>query len=824
MKIHASSSFKDQTRIILKKYSKNVKELIIKKRTSLSILLVLINLVFNYSITAGTDKQRIILDEDFSDWKSVPLLWSSNETTSAGNLTLQRLKADNDEQFLFIYFKTAEIFSLQEDFELKLYVDSDHNSSTGLAVNGMGAEIEFTFNLRKGKVYINNDNYNIGFPHLFMVTSPTVRSDEYELSIDLNAKIGGRRIFNGNSIRILMRDESSQVSGRSETDVVTYTINDGLVEPLPSYSVNKRSHENLRIVSHNVEFDGFFGEEEKPSFERIYRSIQPDIIGFSEIYNHTPAELAARLEEILPSQPGKNWNAAKIADNFIATRYTILGSYWCGSYGNGAFYIDLRPDYPTHALVLVAHPPCCSGNDNSRQLEVDAMAAFIRDAKNPGGSLTITDNSPIIIVGDMNFVGDPQQLQTLVKGDIVNEGQFGTDFKPDWNDEDLIDAKPYVSNLPMTFTQGVGTYAGTYAKGRLDYIIFSGSVLDLQNSYVLYTNALPSDSLLTYSLQSDDSESASDHFPVVADFSVSTDLSIAPLKENKTDGSPVLIDRIRSVSGIVTVSDTFGSNGPAFIQDHEYGIAIYGSPFVSQLNPGDSVSLTGKVGFFRGMTELMWDELNSSVTIHKQADIPDPLITTVADILNQEWNGMENLEGMLIALENMTFTDDGVFVSGQSYKISDGLQSVDLRITGSVDLAGTPIPVTPVRITGILGQYKPEAPYNSGYQILPRSKEDINVETNTITTHIPDDYFLSQNYPNPFNPVTTIRYRIPEDAFVEIALFDVRGNYVSILVNDVKKSGNHTLTIQGDHLSAGIYFCRMVSNNYKHVRKLMVLK
>ena len=452
------------------------------------------------------------------------------------------------------------------------------------------------------------------------------------------------------------------------------------------------------------------------------------------------------------------------------------------------------------------------------------MAAFVRDAKIPGGTLTIEDNSPIIILGDMNFVGNPQQLRTLVSGDVVNEVQFGPDFSPDWNDEDLKDAKPYVTNLPMTFTQGVGTYAGTYAKGRLDYIIYSSSVLDLQNSFVLYTNALPSDSLIKYSLQINDTETASDHFPVVADFFVSSDHSITPLKENNSDGTPVLMDRIRSVSGIVTASDVFGPDGPAFIQDEKYGLAVYGSQFVSQLSPGDSVSLTGKVGFFRGLTELMWDNLNSSVTIHKEAEIPEPLITTVTDILNQEWNGREKLEGLLIKLENMTFTDDGVFENGKNYKISDGIQPLDLRIAGSVDLIGIPIPAEPVHITGVLGQYISDAPYNSGYQILPRCIDDITTETNSINTQKPVDYYLGQNYPNPFNPVTHIRYGIPEKSGVNISIYDIRGNCVSVLVDEEKSGGYHSLVIHSEDFPAGIYFCRMVCGNFFQVRKLILLK
>ena len=73
----------------------------------------------------------------------------------------------------------------------------------------------------------------------------------------------------------------------------------------------------------------------------------------------------------------------------------------------------------------------------------------------------------------------------------------------------------------------------------------------------------------------------------------------------------------------------------------------------------------------------------------------------------------------------------------------------------------------------------------------------------------PDRYLLSQNYPNPFNPSTRIEYSLPEshgESLVTLKIFNILGQEVKKLVNEVKGPGNYfyDLTLQG--LSAGIYF------------------
>ena len=94
---------------------------------------------------------------------------------------------------------------------------------------------------------------------------------------------------------------------------------------------------------------------------------------------------------------------------------------------------------------------------------------------------------------------------------------------------------------------------------------------------------------------------------------------------------------------------------------------------------------------------------------------------------------------------------------------------------------------------------------------------------------IPSNFRLSQNYPNPFNPQTRIDYQVPQTANVNISVYNVMGQLVTTLVNEVKAPGQYSVSWNatdknGFHVSSGIYMARMVSNNYSAARKLMLIK
>ncbi|HRI45593.1 MAG TPA: T9SS type A sorting domain-containing protein, partial [Ignavibacteriaceae bacterium] len=89
---------------------------------------------------------------------------------------------------------------------------------------------------------------------------------------------------------------------------------------------------------------------------------------------------------------------------------------------------------------------------------------------------------------------------------------------------------------------------------------------------------------------------------------------------------------------------------------------------------------------------------------------------------------------------------------------------------------------------------------------------------------VPTEFSLSQNYPNPFNPSTKISYAIPTSANVTLKVFDVVGNEVATLVNGNKEPGNYEVTFEATNLSNGVYFYELKANEFRVVKKLVLMK
>jgi hypothetical protein len=89
---------------------------------------------------------------------------------------------------------------------------------------------------------------------------------------------------------------------------------------------------------------------------------------------------------------------------------------------------------------------------------------------------------------------------------------------------------------------------------------------------------------------------------------------------------------------------------------------------------------------------------------------------------------------------------------------------------------------------------------------------------------IADSYELFQNYPNPFNPSTQIRYSVKESGLVNLKIYDVLGNEVATIVNQVQNQGTYSVSFDASGLSSGVYFYKIESGSFVKVSKMMFLK
>ncbi|MDI6851272.1 MAG: T9SS type A sorting domain-containing protein, partial [bacterium] len=79
-------------------------------------------------------------------------------------------------------------------------------------------------------------------------------------------------------------------------------------------------------------------------------------------------------------------------------------------------------------------------------------------------------------------------------------------------------------------------------------------------------------------------------------------------------------------------------------------------------------------------------------------------------------------------------------------------------------------------------------------------------------------------YSNPLTGITRIIYDVPEDADVNIAIYNPLGQKVATLVDGNKRAGSYTITWDGSKLSAGIYFIRFNSGRFKETKKIFLIK
>jgi hypothetical protein len=73
----------------------------------------------------------------------------------------------------------------------------------------------------------------------------------------------------------------------------------------------------------------------------------------------------------------------------------------------------------------------------------------------------------------------------------------------------------------------------------------------------------------------------------------------------------------------------------------------------------------------------------------------------------------------------------------------------------------------------------------------------------------PAGFALEQNYPNPFNPETSIRYDLPEQAHVRLAIYNPLGQNVATLIDEEEPSGSYQVKFNAGTLSSGVYFYRL---------------
>ena len=94
----------------------------------------------------------------------------------------------------------------------------------------------------------------------------------------------------------------------------------------------------------------------------------------------------------------------------------------------------------------------------------------------------------------------------------------------------------------------------------------------------------------------------------------------------------------------------------------------------------------------------------------------------------------------------------------------------------------------------------------------------------TESEELPTEVVLMGNYPNPFNPETTIRYALPQTGNVHLAVYDLLGHEVAVLVDEPKPAGHHATRFDAGDLPSGAYIYRLQAQDKIMVQIMILVK
>lgn len=246
--------------------------------------------------------------------------------------------------------------------------------------------------------------------------------------------------------------------------------------------------------------------------------------------------------------------------------------------------------------------------------------------------------------------------------------------------------------------------------------------------------------------------------------------------------------------------------------DYSGGINVFNFDPVSNYTvaEGDSIHVFGTIGQFNGLTQINPDSIIVASTGNALAPYQE---VTAFD---------ESTEARLIKLIGVTMVDPTQWTnagSGFNVDLTDGVNTYAMRIDNDVDIFGTTAPgaTDVLNVIGLGGQFDNAAPFDGGYQILPRYLADIALTVNTTRKDLSEDIKF---FPNPANTNITVQSDIKLEM---IRITNVLGQEIIQLNNPIPIAIG-TTTINVSKLATGVYTITFLGENAVWSQQLVIQK
>jgi len=435
----------------------------------------------------------IVIDGDLADWPADPPTQTDPAGDNAGPFDITRVWLGSDEDRVLLRFNTGtDQFNLQA-------------GAYGL---GGALRFELTFNDPAGtRLWLDtlqhvaqiNDGggyEDVRWGDLGAVLLPTYASAEYEFSVPRSIAPGATEV----SVEFLV----------SDTLTAGPVALESVQAPAP-LSHERPAGTDLRVASLNTLNTGTADFSRRSAILRLMRAVRADVYALQEEYDTSAADVEAFLEEADPFGDGAEWNAEKLGDTLVASRFPIIQTPPSQRFTvqDASAFVDLSSVGGGLVFLASIHPSCCgyagNSNDNSRVSQMSSIASVIgairagaADALVPGAS-----DAAVIVAGDWNLVGSRTPLTILEE----SAGLVAPPF-----------ADLGTGASASTWRPG-NDFVGQFFFGRLDLIAHDPARLASLGGYVLDTRTLTPARLGELGLSPGDS-AASDHLVVVADYAV----------------------------------------------------------------------------------------------------------------------------------------------------------------------------------------------------------------------------------------------------------------------------------------------------------------
>lgn len=520
-------------------------------------------------------QEPVVLDGRFDDWDSAAVTIPDAAYPPGAEAGFRVVKAIHDDGAVYLLLDLGRPLNVQSlDGTVSITFDADGEPSTGLALHGLqgvdlvvdlpppypivggppgiGAGVRLAAGGPSGGgaggpgdgAFSRHDSYRIGLSF-----APKYASRFVELRIDRGpppaggmgpasgvGPAGGVTLFAGDRYTAKLVFRGSDGSVRQETPPFTYELLGGRPRPPEirgADPLGRAPGTSFRVLAWNVSRRNLL--DRKDRFARVLAAARPDII----LLDEAPAGAAEEIADLLsglPGPDGEGWHllygeAGGPQRGVIASRRPVIAVQELEeiSYPDSLFerlqsmggrsrplgfggpeaglpalggLIELED---ARLLIVTLDLQCCGNGAETveeylRQIEVTAIHEALTEAlaRYRGGV------DAVIVAGDFNLVGSREPLEAMLRGlDVDGSGLA------------VAEALQLDGLSNATWDGG----SGPFPPARLDFMLFGDASLRLERAFVLDTRDLTGEWLDHHGLRAEDTERASDHLPVVADFS-----------------------------------------------------------------------------------------------------------------------------------------------------------------------------------------------------------------------------------------------------------------------------------------------------------------